>query len=113
VTVWGTGTARREFMHTDDLAAACLFLLEHYSEKQFLNAGSGTDISIRELAELLAHIIGYKGSLVFDTSKPDGMPQKLLDVSKINSLGWNAQIALEDGLRGLYTWFLEHEAATP
>lgn len=105
VVIWGTGVSRREFLHVDDLSDAILFLMENYEEKPFLNIGTGEDVSIKELAELLKEIIGYKGALVFDSTKPDGMPKKLLDVSKINELGWKHQIALEDGLISTYEWY--------
>ena len=98
VTVWGTGTPKREFLHVDDLADACFFLLLNYNEKGFLNIGCGKDISIKELAGLIVAEIGYKGELVFDTTKPDGAPKKLLDTSKINTLGWNATINLQNGI---------------
>lgn len=110
VTIWGTGAPRREFMHVDDLADACVFLMTHYSDAQIVNAGTGQDIGIREAAELMARIVGYSGELVFDTSKPDGTPRKLLDVSKLNGLGWKARITLEDGLRSTYEWYLENVA---
>ena len=98
VTVWGTGTPKREFLHVDDLADACFFLLLNYNEKGFLNIGCGKDISIKELAGLIVAEIGYKGELVFDTTKPDGAPKKLLETSKINTLGWNATINLQNGI---------------
>lgn len=111
VTVWGTGTPRREFLHVDDLARACVHLLENYDEPEPINVGVGEDLSIRELAELVADIVGYEGELVFDTTKPDGTPRKLLDVSKIHSLEWKAQIALRDGLVETYRWYEEQLAA--
>jgi GDP-L-fucose synthase len=98
VTIWGTGIPRREFLHVDDLADACYFLLLNYNEKGFLNIGYGKDISIKELAELIVAEIGYKGELVFDTTKPDGAPKKLIDTSKINILGWYATINLQNGI---------------
>ena len=98
VTIWGTGIPRREFLHVDDLADACYFLLLNYNEKGFLNIGYGKDISIKELAELIVAEIGYKGELVFDTTKPDGAPKKLTDTSKINILGWYATINLQNGI---------------
>jgi GDP-L-fucose synthase len=107
VTVWGTGTPRREFLHVDDVARACVHLLEHYDEPEPINIGIGEDLPIRELAELVAEIVDYRGELVFDTSKPDGTPRKLLDVSKIHSLGWKAQIGLRDGLTQTYRWYRE------
>lgn len=111
VTVWGTGTPLREFLHVDDLARACLYLLEHYDEPAPINVGVGEDLSIRELAELVADVVGYEGELQFDTSKPDGTPRKLLDVSRIHSLGWRAQIGLRDGLEQTYAWYQEQLAS--
>jgi GDP-L-fucose synthase len=106
MVVWGTGTPRREFMHVDDLADAALFLMLHYDQPEIINVGVGTDLSIRELAELVCRVVGYNGRLVFDTSKPDGTPQKLLDVSRLRALGWQARITLEEGIRQTYQWFL-------
>jgi GDP-L-fucose synthase len=108
VVMWGTGTPKREFLHVDDLAKAALFLLEAYDEPGPINVGTGVDVSIRELAELVAHVVGFDGTLTWDTSKPDGTPRKLLDTSKINALGWKPTISLEDGLRSTYAWFLQH-----
>ena len=105
VVVWGTGAPRREFLHVDDLADACLFLMEHYQESDIINVGVGWDLSIRELAELIAAVTGFKGRISFDTTKPDGTPRKLLDVSRLTTLGWQARIHLEEGLRGTYRWF--------
>jgi GDP-L-fucose synthase len=105
VTIWGTGTPRREFMHVDDLARACLFLLEHYDEPEPINVGTGSDLSIGELAALVAQVVGFTGRIEHDLSKPDGTPQKLLDVSRINALGWKAQIGLADGLASTYDWY--------
>jgi GDP-L-fucose synthase len=99
VTIWGTGTPRREFMHVDDLANACYFLLQNYNEAGLVNIGWGEDVSIKELAEMIAVEVGYKGILEFDTAKPDGTPRKLLDTSKINHIGWKPSIKLEDGIR--------------
>lgn len=99
VVIWGSGSPRREFLHVDDLAEACLFLMENYNEAGLVNIGCGEDISIRELAEMIAELIGYKGIFVQDTSKPDGTPRKLLDVGKINSLGWKSSISLKEGLQ--------------
>jgi GDP-L-fucose synthase len=98
VTIWGTGTPRREFLHVDDLADACYFLLHNYNEQGLVNIGCGTDVSIKELAELIVAEVGYEGQLVFDTTKPDGTPRKLMDTSKINNLGWNPKIVLRDGI---------------
>jgi GDP-L-fucose synthase len=98
VTIWGTGTPRREFMHVDDLADACHFLLENYNEQGLVNIGWGEDVSIKELAEMIAVEVGYIGSLEFDATKPDGTPRKLMDTTKINNLGWNASIKLNEGI---------------
>lgn len=102
VVVWGTGTPLREFMHVDDLAEACLFLMERYDEPGFINVGTGEEVSIRELAELIARITGYKGKIVFDTTKPDGTPRKLMDMQRIHGLGWRHRISLKDGLSDTY-----------
>ena len=99
VTIWGTGTPRREFMHVDDLADACYFLLQNYDEPGHVNIGWGSDVSIKQVAEIIASEVGYKGTLEFDTNKPDGTPRKLLDTTKINKLGWKPSIKLEDGIR--------------
>lgn len=111
VTLWGSGSPRREFLHTDDLARACLLLLETYDDPQPINVGTGVDVTIRELAELVARVVGFEGELVWDTNKPDGTPRKLLDVSRLTALGWQPAIALEDGVRSTYAWFLEHAAS--
>src|SRR5438552_4123874 len=103
--VWGTGKPRREFLHVDDLAAACLLLLEKYDSPEIINVGCGEDISIGELAELICEIVGFDGQLAWDTTKPDGTPRKLLDVSKIRALGWRPTITLRDGIKGTYDWF--------
>jgi GDP-L-fucose synthase len=110
VTVWGTGTPLREFLHVDDCAAACLFLLENYDGEEIVNIGVGKDLSIAELAELVRNVVGFEGKIVYDTGKPDGTPRKLVDVSKLNALGWRAGIPLEAGIRMTYEWFLEHVA---
>ena len=110
VTVWGTGTARREFLHVDDLADACLHLMDHYSAPGHVNVGTGIDLTIRELAEAVRDLVHPDGALVFDTSKPDGMPRKVLDVSRLAALGWTASTSLSDGLVATYDWFLEAEA---
>ena len=107
VTVWGTGAPLREFLFVDDLAEALVFLMNEYSGEEHVNVGTGTDVSIKELAELICKVVGYTGKIVFDTSKPDGTPKKLLDVSKINSLGWNAKVSLEEGIRKTYEWYLK------
>ena len=98
VTIWGTGRPRREFLHVDDLADACYFLLQNYNEEGLVNIGCGTDVSIKELAELIVAEVGYQGQLVFDTTKPDGTPRKIMDVNKMKHLGWNAKINLRDGI---------------
>ncbi|MDP6867401.1 MAG: GDP-L-fucose synthase [Acidimicrobiales bacterium] len=107
VTVWGTGTARREFLHVDDLADACLFLMDRYSEAGHVNVGTGVDLTIRELAETVRDLVYPEGKLVFDTSRPDGMPRKVLDVSRLTDLGWTATTSLADGLADTYRWYLE------
>jgi len=107
--VWGSGNPRREFLHVDDLAAACLFLLQKYDSPEIVNIGCGEDISIRELAELICEIVGFKGDLAWDTTKPDGTPRKLLDISKIHALGWRHRIELRDGIGRTYQWFLENQ----
>ena len=112
MVVWGTGTPRREFMHVDDLADAALFLMLNYDEPDVINVGVGTDLSIRELAQLVCRVVGYDGRLVFDTSKPDGTPQKLLDVSRLRALGWQARIRLEEGIHETYQWFLSQQEAS-
>ncbi len=106
VTVWGTGRPRREFLAVDDLADACIFVMKHYSGSEFLNVGTGQDITISEFAQLVADVIGYRGRLVFDTSRPDGAPRKLLDVSKLAQLGWHAKIPLREGISSAYADFL-------
>jgi GDP-L-fucose synthase len=110
MVVWGSGTPRREFMHVDDMADAALFLMLHYDDANIINVGVGSDLSIRELAELVCSVVGYDGRLVFDSSKPDGTPQKLLDVSRLRALGWQARIGLEQGIRETYQWFLTERA---
>lgn len=110
VEVWGSGEPRREFLHVDDLADAVLFALKHVSRTGPINVGTGRDISIRELAELLCEVIGYSGELVFDRSKPDGTPRKLLDVSLLSGLGWTASTGLRDGIEATYRWFVAHGA---
>jgi len=110
LVVWGTGKPRREFLHVDDLAAACLLLLEKYDSPEIINVGCGEDISIGELAELICEIVGFDGQLAWDTTKPDGTPRKLLDVSKIRALGWRPAITLRDGIKGTYDWFVANFA---
>ncbi len=108
VVLWGTGTPRREFLHVDDLAEALVFLLEHYDDPETINVGTGEDITIRELAELVADTVGFNGEIVQDTTKPDGTPRKLLDVSRINELGWKAKIDLRSGVKHTFDWYLEN-----
>ena len=109
VVVWGTGTPMREFLYVDDLAEACYFLMEHYNEPGAINVGTGSDITIADLAHLVKKIVGFEGEIVFDTSKPDGTPKKQLDVSRINQLGWKATTELETGIRKAYSSFLDQE----
>ena len=109
VVVWGTGRPQREFLYVDDLADAAVFLMRHYRSAEIVNVGTGTDISIRELAELLKDVVGYRGIVRFDATKPDGAPRKLLDVTKLKTLGWQPKTALYEGLRTTYRWFLENE----
>lgn len=109
VSVWGSGTPMREFLHVDDLADACVYLMQRYSDDQIVNIGAGKDISIRDLALLIAQIVGFSGELRFDIEKPDGTPKKLLDVGTLQRLGWEAKIKLADGVAHTYQWFLEHE----
>lgn len=106
--IWGTGSARREFLHVDDLAEAAVFLMRHYDSGEIINVGAGVDIAIGELASLVASVIGYKGRIAQDLSKPDGTPRKLLDVSRLTALGWRAHIGLRDGIERTYRWFVEH-----
>ena len=106
VVIWGTGASRREFLHVDDLADGIVWLLENYKDKQFLNIGTGEDISIKELAFKIKDLVGYNGELVFDSTKPDGMPKKLLDVSRLHTAGWHHQIDFDTGLRRTYDWYL-------
>jgi len=105
--VWGTGRPRREFLYVDDLADACVFLLEKYESAEIINVGCGEDISIRELAELICDVVGFQGGLIWDESKPDGTPRKLLDVSKLRSFGWRDKVGLREGIERTYRWFLE------
>ena len=105
IVVWGSGQPRREFLHVDDLASACVFLLQNYDRPEIINVGTGTDLSIRELAELICDVVGFRGELGWDASQPDGTPRKLLDISKIRSLGWEPTIPLRDGIAQTYEWF--------
>jgi GDP-L-fucose synthase len=105
VVVWGTGTPRREFLHVDDLAGACRFLLEHYDSPEIVNVGCGTDVTIRELAETICEVVGFDGELAFDPSKPDGTPRKLLDTARLTALGWQPRIGLREGIAQTYAWY--------
>jgi len=105
VTVWGTGTPRREFLHVDDLADALVFLMQNYDAEEIINVGTGKDLTIRELCEMVREAVGYQGAMIFDASMPDGTPRKLLDVSRLRSMGWNPKISLRDGIRNTYSWF--------
>jgi len=108
VIIWGTGSPRREFLHVDDLAEAAVHLMNTYDSPEIVNVGTGTDVTIRELAEMIRDIVGYQGELRFDTSKPDGTPRKLLDVSRLSQLGWTARIPLREGIEQTYAWFINH-----
>ncbi len=110
MTIWGTGTPRREFLHVDDLADASLHLMLHYDAPEIINVGVGEDISIRDVAGIVTDAVGFRGELRFDTSKPDGTPRKLLDVSRLHALGWRAKTSLADGIASTYKWFVEHRA---
>lgn len=110
VTLWGTGTPRREFLHSDDLGRACVFLLENYDDEVAINVGVGKDLSIKELAELVQKAVGFQGAIHWDSSKPDGTPRKLLDVSRIKALGWEPTIKLEDGIESTYLWYQSTQA---
>lgn len=109
ITVWGSGNPRREFLHTDDLADACVFLLENYDSPDPVNIGCGMDVTIRELAETVCDVLEFRGAMEFDASKPDGTPRKLLDISKIQSLGWSPRIPLREGIADAYRWFCENQ----
>ncbi|HPH92251.1 MAG TPA: GDP-L-fucose synthase [Ferruginibacter sp.] len=111
VIVWGTGTPKREFLFADDLAEACYFLMNNYEEEQLVNVGTGVDLSIKELAELIKDIVGYKGNIAFDTSKPDGTPRKLMDVTKLHNLGWKHTVELREGIQLAYQDFVENHLA--
>jgi GDP-L-fucose synthase len=109
VTLWGSGTPKREFLHADDLGRACLYLLENYDDEIAINVGVGEDVSIKELAELIQKTTGFAGTIEWDSAKPDGTPRKLLDVSRITALGWKAEISLEDGIRSTYEWYKRNQ----
>jgi GDP-L-fucose synthase len=108
VTIWGTGSPRREFLHVDDLADACIFLMNHYDESDIINVGCGEDISIAELALLVKGVVGYTGDIEYDTEKPDGTPRKLLDVSRLRDLGWQPKLSLEEGIKKTYEWYCQN-----
>ena len=108
VTLWGSGSPMREFLHADDLGRACLFLLENYNDDIAINVGVGEDVSIKDLAELIKGIVGFQGTVEWDSSKPDGTPRKLLDVSRIHALGWKSSISLEEGIRATYNWYVKN-----
>ena len=108
VTCWGDGSPMREFLHADDLASACIFMLENYDGDVALNVGTGEDITIRELTEIIAEVVGYEGEILWDTEKPNGTPRKLLDVSKLKGLGWEPRLALREGIASTYEWYLAH-----
>ncbi|MCK9187964.1 MAG: GDP-L-fucose synthase [Acidithiobacillus sp.] len=110
VAVWGTGTPRREFLHVDDLAGAATFLMQHYSDEHIINVGVGEDVCITELATLIADVVGYRGRIMYDRSKPDGTPRKLLDVTRLHDLGWQARIPLRDGVAATYRWYVDQLA---
>ncbi len=110
LTVWGSGNPRREFLHVDDLADACVFLMQRYSADEHVNVGIGSDVTIRELAEMISAAVGFTGKFVYDSSKPDGTPQKLLDCSRLHGLGWHAGTSLPDGIAATYKWYLENAA---
>jgi GDP-L-fucose synthase len=109
VTIWGTGSPRREFLHVDDLADACIFLMNHYDESDMINIGCGEDISIAELALLIKDVVGYTGNIEYNIDKPDGTPQKLLDVSKLKGLGWQPKLSLREGIKKTYEWYCQNE----
>ena len=108
VTIWGTGTPLREFLHVDDLASAVEFLLNHYDQPETINVGSGDEVLVSELAALIAEVVGYEGSITHDLSKPDGTPRKILDSGKLHGLGWKPTWNLRDGVADTYAWFVEH-----
>jgi len=109
VVIWGTGTPKREFLHVDDMADASVYLMNNYNEQEFVNVGIGADVSIKELAEIIKQVVGFTGKLKFDSSKPDGTPRKLLDVSKLNKIGWAANIPLNQGVETTYNWFVNNQ----
>jgi GDP-L-fucose synthase len=109
VVMWGTGTPKREFLHVDDLAEACIYMMQTYSDSEIVNVGSGTDVTIRELAEMVREVVGFEGEITLDTTKPDGTPRKLMDVSKLEKAGWKSKIGLREGIETTYQWFLENQ----
>jgi GDP-L-fucose synthase len=113
VTIWGTGTPLREFLHVDDLAGAAVFLMRNYSSREIINVGSGEEISIGELAQLIGEVMGFEGEIVYDGSKPDGTPRKLMDSSRLRGLGWRPEVGLREGIAGTYGWFCEFAARNP
>ena len=113
ITIWGTGTPKREFLYVDDLADALVFLMKHYSDDLHINVGTGRDMTIRELAELVARVAGWRGEFEYDASKPDGMPRKVMNVSRLNNLGWTARTELEEGFRKAYRWYIDNVAREP
>jgi GDP-L-fucose synthase len=113
VVVWGSGTPKREFLHVDDLADACVFLMERYESSEIINVGVGEDVSIAELAGIIAETVGYEGEIVFDRSKPDGTPRKLLDVSRMHELGWKDSIPLREGIQKTFDWYLANYVESP
>lgn len=108
ITIWGTGSPRREFLHVDDLADACVFLMQHYSDDEHVNVGSGSDLTIYELSQLVARTVGFSGEIVRDETKPDGTPRKLMSADKLRAMGWTPRIGLEEGVASTYRWFLDH-----
>jgi len=108
IVIWGTGTPKREFLHVDDVAAATVFLMDHYDGEGIVNVGTGSDVTIAELAQTIGEVVGYTGAIGFDPTKPDGTPRKWLDVSKATELGWTASIGLREGIASTYQWFREH-----
>ncbi len=110
VELWGTGTPRREFLYSEDMADACVFLMQHYSDEPPVNVGTGTETTIGELAETVARVVGFQGRLVFDTTKPDGAPRKVMDNSRIHAMGWTASTSLDSGMGNAYRWYLDNVA---
>lgn len=111
IVVWGSGQPRREFLHVDDMADACVFLLQNYDSPEIVNVGCGEDVTIRELVGIICEVVGFRGEIAFDSTKPDGSPRKLLNTSRLTALGWEPKISLRDGIARTYEWFLDHELA--